>query len=252
MLVRLVYPPQCLTCAEWVQSDFGLCPTCWRDTPFVGIGGTVCDLCGMPVLPDPDAGADDPAPICDDCTTLARPWSRGRTALLYRDNACRIVLGLKHGDRQDYARPAARWMARAAGRMLVGPDGVPETPMPPVLLAPIPLHWRRMLKRRYNQAALLALGMGRLMDLPVCPDLLRRTRSTRIHQGLTATDRFANMQDAIAVTPRHRGRIKGATVLLVDDVMTSGATLAAAADACLSAGATDVLVQTLARVAKGD
>ncbi|TKA95662.1 ComF family protein, partial [Cereibacter changlensis] len=93
--LRLLYPPQCLTCDALVTTDFGLCGPCWRETPF--ITGLVCDLCGTP-LPGEDPGH---AVHCDDCLTLARPWARGRAALLYKDNGRRIVLALKHGDRLD-------------------------------------------------------------------------------------------------------------------------------------------------------
>lgn len=232
--LHLVWPPQCISCGAPVTTDFGLCGPCWRQTPF--IVGLVCDLCGTP-LPGEDTGQ----PVhCDDCLAIARPWHQGRAALLYKDNARQIVLSLKHGDRLDLARPAAGWMARAAAPLL----------LPGTLVAPVPLHWRRLIMRRYNQSALLSAAVARLAGLDHCPDLLLRRRATPSQEGRTRDDRFDNLSGALSLHPRRAARVKDRPVLLVDDVMTSGATLAAAAEACLASGATRVSVLALARVAK--
>jgi predicted amidophosphoribosyltransferase len=234
--LRLLYPPQCLCCDTQVAEDFALCPACWRDTPF--IAGLVCDLCGTP-LP----GEGDGQPVhCDDCLRIARPWSQGRAAMRYGGNARKMVLSLKHGDRLDLAAPAARWMARSAG----------ATIEPGVLVAPVPLHWLRLLKRRYNQAALLSTALARHAGLDHCPDLLIRPHRTPTQEGRNREARFANLAAAIRVNPRRRSALAERPVLLVDDVMTSGATLAAAAEACLAAGAARVSVLVLARVAEDD
>ena len=217
-----------------MDSDFGLCGPCWRDTPF--IGGTICDTCGVPLPGDDDTGSLK----CDDCLITPRPWVEGRAALLYRDNARRLVLALKHGDRQEIAQPAALWMARAI-------DDLPKQHM---IVAPVPLHWTRLLKRRYNQSALLAQALARHTDLPVCPDLLQRHQRTQSLDGMTKENRFSSVKGAIRVHPKRRHRLAGRPVLLVDDVMTSGATLSAAADACLAAGSGPVYVVALARVSK--
>jgi predicted amidophosphoribosyltransferase len=232
--LHLLYPPQCLTCGAMVTTDFGLCGTCWRETPF--ISGLVCDQCGVP-MPGEETGKPE---HCDDCLTIARPWSRGRSALLYKDNARAMVLALKHGDRLDLARPAAQWMLRAAGLILE----------PGMLVAPVPLHWMRLFLRRYNQSVLLSQAIAQLAALEHCPDLLTRSRSTPSQEGRGRDARFANMQGVIALHPRQGKRAEGRHVLLVDDVMTSGATLAAAAEACVAGGARAVSVLTMARVAK--
>lgn len=232
--LRVLYPARCLTCGVQVQTDFGLCGPCWRDTPFTA--GLVCDLCGLP-LP---GGRPGEVAHCDDCLRIPRPWRQGRSAMLYLGNARRMVLALKHGDRQDLAGPCGWWMAQALTG--VATDGM--------LLAPVPLHRFRLLKRRYNQAALLARALARELGAECCPDLMTRHRATPSLDGKSAADRFATLDGAITVPPARRDRIRGRHLLIVDDVMTAGATLAACAQACLEAGARDVSVVTLARVAK--
>ena len=231
--LHLLYPPQCLVCGALVTTDFGLCGPCWRETPF--IAGLACDQCGLP-LQGEDTGKPE---LCDDCLTIARPWSRGRAAMLYKDNARAMVLALKHGDRLDLVRPAATWMLRAATPILE----------PGMLVAPIPLHWKRLFKRRFNQSAFLSAAIAASARLDHCPDLLIRPRATGTQDGKGRDARFANMSGAIALHPRRVEQVIGRHVLLVDDVMTSGATLAAASEACLAGGAAAVSVLTLARVA---
>lgn len=232
--LHLIYPPQCLSCDARVTTDFGLCGECWRDTPF--ITGLVCNQCGTP-LPGQDTGHPE---VCDDCLTIARPWSQGRAAMLYRDNARHMVLALKHGDRLDLARPAANWLLKAAQPML----------SPNMMVAPIPLHWLRLIKRRYNQSALLSAAFAKLAHLDHCPDLLIRRRHTPSQEGRSRDARFANLANSLAIHPRRTNAATGRHILLVDDVMTSGATFAAAAEACVAAGAIGVSVLALARVAK--
>ncbi|VAW03195.1 Competence protein F homolog, phosphoribosyltransferase domain; protein YhgH required for utilization of DNA as sole source of carbon and energy [hydrothermal vent metagenome] len=235
--LHLIYPPRCTICGDQVESDFGLCGPCWRDTPF--ISGLVCEACGVPLPGEEDA---DQVVHCDDCLKIARPWTRGRAALLYRDNGRRLVLALKHGDRHDVVRPAAMWMAQAARVLLV--DNM--------LIAPVPLHWIRMLRRRYNQAALLAEGVANETGLAWCPDLLTRPRRTKSLEGMGLDARFKTLEGAVTAHPKRRHRMAGRHVLLIDDVMTSGATFSAAAQACFASGAKDVSILALARVAKDD
>ena len=233
-VLRLVYPPRCVSCGEMIERDFALCARCWGQIDF--IAGLVCECCGTP-LPGEETGTPE---YCDECLARPRPWSQGRAALLYRDRARHLVLALKHGDRTDLARPAGEWMRRA-GRPILTPG---------LLVAPVPLNRWRLLRRRYNQAALLSREVAASSGQEHCPDLLLRPRATPKQDGMGAEARFANLDGAIAVNPRRRDRLQGRKVLLVDDVMTSGATLSAAAEACLAAGADEVRVLVLARVAK--
>ncbi len=232
--LRLIYPPRCTICGTQVDSEFGLCGPCWRDTPI--ISGLCCNACGVPL---PGEETETPE-YCDDCLRVARPWYSGRAALIYKDNGRKLVLALKHGDRQEILRPAAKWMAHAAAPLLT----------PDMLIAPVPLHWMRFLRRTYNQSALLSGALARDLGHAHCPDLLLRPRRTRSLDGLGRDDRFAMLERAIIVHPKRKHLIQGRDVLLVDDVMTSGATLSAATQACHAAGAGRVCVLTLARVAK--
>ena len=235
--IRAIYPPSCMGCAEPALEDHALCGRCWRDTPF--ISGLVCDLCGVAL---PGEGASSDGLVCDDCMKIARPWNRGRSTLEYRDRARRFVLQLKHGDRTDLARPLAAWMARAAQPLLTGP----------ALLVPVPLHRTRLFARRYNQAALLAKGMGESLDQPTGLDVLLRTVRTPLLGGLNRDERFRTLADIFAVSQKRRDQIEDRHILLVDDVMTTGATLAACTEALMAAGAQIVDVVTLARATKAD
>ncbi len=232
--LALIYPPRCMGCGALTESDFGLCGACWRETPF--IGGAVCDSCGVPVMGE----EDDHRIECDDCLKTAPPWQAGRAAMLYDGKARSLILALKHGDRPELARPAARWLAQA-GQGLFRPN---------MLIAPVPLHWSRLLKRRYNQSALLAQNLAREVGQECIPDLLLRRVRTPVLDGKTAGERADILDGAIAVHPKRGHHIKGRDVLLIDDVMTSGATLAACTRVCQAARANHIFVLALARVAK--
>lgn len=233
--LRLLYPPQCISCGGLVDSEGALCSSCWRETRF--ILGTICDSCGVPLM-----GGSEPNEVlhCDGCRAHPPQWNRGRAAILYKDVGRKLVLGLKHGDRQDYAKPAATWMARVA-------DEIVEED---TIVAPIPLHWSRFLKRRYNQSSLLSREIAHQLGLEHCSDLLKRVRRTVSLEGLGPKERAATVDTAIAVNPTKRHLIQDRPVLLVDDVLTTGATFNAAAKVCFASRACEVNVITLARVAQ--
>lgn len=231
-----LYPPVCVACGAETGSSGGLCPDCFREAGFVA--GPVCRRCGVPM---PGLQAGDA--VCDGCRHAPPAWDEGRAAALYEGPVRRAALALKHGDRLDVATVAAPWLMRAGRELLARSD----------LVAPVPLHWTRLLRRRFNQSAELARALCRHAARPeaLAPDLLRRIRRTPSQEGRERAARFANMAGAVAVAPRWRGRVAGRRVLLVDDVMTTGATLSACAEALRAAGAAEVHVLVLARVARG-
>lgn len=235
----MIYPPQCLNCGAGVAEDGALCPECWRDTEF--IGSCACSRCAAPLPGDGiDGPADDASLLCDDCLTTPRPWRRGRAAAVYAGTGRALVLALKHGDRPDLAPALGQWLARAAGPLV----------RPGMVVVPVPLHPRRMLARKYNQAALLGAQVARVHGLRQVPAALVRTRHTPMQDHGSVGDRAANVEGALAVPSRMQPAIAGRAILLVDDVMASGATLSAAARALTEAGSGPVSVAVLARAVK--
>ncbi|WP_252952968.1 ComF family protein [Siccirubricoccus soli] len=232
----LLLPPHCLTCDAPVQLQGTLCAACFAGLSF--IGAPCCACCGVPF---PHAGHGMPGPegpLCEVCVAMPRAFARARAALRYDAGAQKLILPFKHADRTELAGPLALHMARAGAALLARAD----------LLAPVPLHWRRLFRRRYNQAALLAGRLARHAGKPNVPDLLRRSRATPPLGEMGAAERAAVLADAFRVPARLAPRLAGKRVLLVDDVMTSGATAEACARALLEAGAASVEVLAAARV----
>ena len=225
-------PPRCLGCGALTEDTGLLCPNCWNRVTF--IGPPQCAACGLPFEFDLDEDA-----LCGACARHHPAFGRARAVMAYDDGCRSLILGFKHGDRTDAAPALGRWMVRAAADLVAAAD----------LIVPVPLHWTRLFARRYNQAALLADRMGRETDIPVAPDLLVRRRRTPSQGGLGARQRRENLRGAIAVHPAWRRRLDG-NVLLVDDVLTTGATAEACARVLRRGGARRVDVLTLARVVR--
>jgi len=232
-LLDSVLPPLCLGCNEIVAEPGALCATCWPAFSF--IAAPMCARCGVPFAEDIGENAQ-----CGACLRRPPRYLRARSALVYDDRSRRLVLPFKHGDRTDMAKSCGLWMARAGHELLAEAD----------LVAPVPLHWRRLFTRRYNQALLLAHSAARPSGRPVVPDLLHRARWTGSQGKRTAKERRKNVQSAFSVNARWVGQVKGKAVLLVDDVLTTGATVEACTLALQRAGARHVDVLTLARAVR--
>lgn len=234
MALDALLPPRCLACGAVVGDDGGLCAVCWSSMAF--IAEPICDCCGTPL---PFAGPEDAAgrQLCAECAAVTPVLARARAALVYDDASKPLLLGFKHADRLHAARAFAAWMLRAGGVLLSDAD----------VIVPAPLHRRRLFLRRYNQASVLALALGRLTGKPALVDALERRRATPSQGRLGREARRRNVAGAFAVTPAGRRAVAGRRVLLVDDVMTTGATAAECAKALLAAGAAAVDALTLAR-----
>jgi ComF family protein len=231
-LLDLVLPPRPLdeASAHGVQS-VGLSADSWSRIKF--IEAPFCDGCGTPFDYDLGAGAR-----CAACQARPSAFDHARAACLYDDASRDLILKLKHADRTDLAALFARWLARAAADVLGDTDAV----------VPVPLHRWRLLKRRYNQAAEIARPLAAAAGLPYWPDALGRRRRTDSQGGKSGSGRRRNVAGAFEAAQRWRPRIAGARLLLVDDVLTTGATVEGCARALRAAGAARVDVVVIARV----
>ena len=234
MLLDAVLPPQCLTCDQPVGAPGQFCAGCFRRTRF--ITAPCCSACGAPFGA---ARREEASPLCESCLARSPSWGEGRAAIGYDDQARRILLPFKYGDRIETAQALAPLMARAGAALLARAD----------LLVPVPLHRWRLLGRRYNQSALLAQALSKLSGRPAVLDALRRVRKTPSLGTLSPAGRTAALAGAIAVSEWRNGMLQDARVLLIDDVLTTGATAEACTRALLDAGAGGVDVLAAARVA---
>lgn len=202
----VLLPPRCLACGEIVAEPGTLCAGCWPHLAF--LGPPMCACCGYPFDHDTGTGA-----LCGACLRAPPVFDRARSVLRYDDHSRELVIAFKHRDRTDAARGYARWMARAGADVLADAE----------LLVPVPLHRLRLLARRYNQSAELARALVRETGVLCAPDLLARTRRTPSQGRMSATQRRRNVQGAFAVRGAWRDRVAGRSVVLIDDVLTTGA-----------------------------
>lgn len=226
----LVFPPQALDGGPAPLSA-GFTAEAWSRITF--LDDPLCDGCGTPFEYDPG-----PSVRCPACTARPRTFGRARAACLYDDASRGVILQLKHADRLDLAPLFARWLSRAARDLLAEADAV----------VPVPLHPLRLLRRRYNQAAEIARPLARQWGLDYLPDALVRRRATETQGGKSGAGRRRNVAGAFAVPPRRVVQIAGRRIVLVDDVLTTGATAEGCARALIRAGAARVDVAVVARV----
>lgn len=233
-VLDLLYPPLCIGCRSQVAEPGSLCPACWRNVNF--LDGPGCSCCGLPFELDPGGET-----LCAACLADPPAFDRARAVMRYDETSRGPILALKHADRLDLAPGFARWLERA-GKPLLGEADI---------IVPVPLHASRLWRRRYNQAAELARALGRLAAKPVEPTLLHRTRATPSQGAMpSAKARRRNMRGAFRVAEDRRLILDGRTLLLIDDVLTTGATADACARALKRAGAAKVHVLALARVVR--
>ncbi len=228
----MLLPPTCLGCDAATDAPGRFCPACFRAVAF--IGAHCCDACGLGFAYARQAQGG----LCPECAGDRPVWRHGRAALTYDGPAKKLVLAFKHGDRPEHARALAAMMARAGAGLLAGAD----------LLVPVPLHRARLRRRRYNQAAMLSHALTRLGGPVTLADALRRTRATDSLGHLGVFARAAALQGAIAARPSRVAALHGRRVVLVDDVLTTGATATACAEALMAAGVASVDVLVAARV----
>jgi len=223
-------PPLCAACREPVE-DQGLCATCWSKLSF--IARPFCERLGIPFAYDPGPGMLSMEAIADPPS-----YHRARAAVRYDDVARALVHAFKYGDRLDLTPTIGRWTAGAGRELLADADA----------LVPVPLHWRRLWSRRFNQSAALAEAVSAASGVAVLHAAIKRVKATAHQVGLSKSERATNVQGAFRVSDEGKAKVTGRRLVLIDDVLTSGATADACARALLRAGAANVDVLVFARV----
>ncbi len=227
----MALPPLCPSCRAPLGDGVGLCADCWSKLSL--IEPPYCARLGIPFTYDPGPGLLSMEAIAD-----PPAYDRARAAVRYDDVARALVLSFKYGDRLDLAPMMGQWMARAGRELLKEADA----------LLPVPLHWRRLWARRFNQSAALAKAISGIAGVPVLHGALKRVRATPQQVGLSKSERADNVQGAFRVPAEEKPHVTGRRLVLIDDVLTSGATVDTCARALLRAGAAHVDVLVFARV----
>lgn len=230
-LIDLILPPRCAISGDIVPVQGTLSPEAWQSLRF--IAAPFCACCGYPFEFETEKSG-----LCGPCLTEPPPFSTARAALTYDEASRNLILRFKHGDHLQLVPTLVPMLVRAGGEVIAGAD----------LVIPVPLHRWRLLSRRYNQAALLANGIGRATGKSVMAEGLIRTRATLTQGHKGARDRAANVRNAFIVNPRLD--VNGKTILLIDDVYTTGATVKECTKTLLKSGAKAVHILAIARVVK--
>jgi len=235
LVTDVALPQLCAACREPVESA-GLCASCWSKTGF--IAPPYCARLGTPFAFEDGPSGDGPGRLS--LAAIADPpaYERARAAVCYDDIAKQLVHALKYADRLDLAPMMGRWMANAGRELLGEADAI----------VPVPLHWRRQWARRFNQSAQLCEVIAKASGRPVLHGALRRVKATPHQVGLGKSERAQNVQGAFRVSAEGKAEVSGRRLVLVDDVLTSGATVDACTRALLRAGAAAVDVLVFARV----
>ncbi len=232
-IINFILPPSCVISGRPVEKQGMISPEVWSSLSF--IAEPLCDCCGRPFDFEQPEGT-----LCGECLAERPHYNRSRSALQYNDSSRELILKFKHTDHTHAVIAFLPWMKRAGARLIENSD----------CTVPVPLHRWRFLKRRYNQAALIAQALSRETGLAYHPEAIERVRATRSQGHLSAKDRARNVRKAFTIPENRQPEIRGKRVLLIDDVYTTGATVNECALALLKAGCAEVNVLTLARVVK--
>lgn len=226
----LLLPHHCLLCEQPVADVQQFCQACFKKFRFVT--EPRCQKCGLPFPADVGQGE-----TCWDCEQQPPAFTAARAVWLYDDAARAVILPFKHADRLEFSPRLVKYLFEQVQ------DWLPQLDM----VIPIPLHWWRLWQRGYNQSAIVAMALAKMIGKTYAPEALRRRLATRSQGGLTRPERWANLR---GVFTAKASLIQGRRILLVDDVMTTGATLNSGAETLLKQGAKEVYALALARVTK--
>lgn len=233
--IDTLLPPRCAVSGEIVAEQGMTAPHIWRDLDFIAT--PFCPTCGVPFDYDVEEKT-----ICAACITAPPPYTTARAALIYNDHSRKLILGFKYSDKLYAVKSFTPWLERVGAEALSQADA----------LIPVPLHYWRMVRRRYNQAAIIADDLGDTVGLPVVKQALIRTKATKAQGYLNPDERLKNIRGAFAIHPKYKEQIQGKTLIIIDDVYTTGVTVKECARILLKAGAKEIHVLAVARVNKTD
>jgi len=226
-----IFPPRCFGCRERIAQHGHLCAVCWEKMEF--LPASHCDVCGRPFGRHMHMVLQ-----CGACLEKPPPYARLRFVCQYNGFARTLITRFKYGDDLSYYPILARWMAHYGAAVIQEAE----------VIIPVPLHRLRLWKRRYNQAVLFARQVHRIQGIPLFTTVLKRPHHTISQTKLTRSKRKLNVRSAFVVDKRKKRQIIGRHVLLIDDVVTTGATVEACTKVLLKAGAAKVSVLAFARV----
>lgn len=230
VVMNLMFPPRCPSCHGYVESEGNFCGECFAKLRL--IEDPCCMACGAPFSFPTEADTR-----CPTCLVTPPNYDRARAALVYDATSAPLISALKFNDQWANLERYVAQMLRAGAPLMEGVD----------LLVPVPLHWRRLMTRKFNQSALLAFGLSERTGTPCMPNLLQRVRYTKPQMRMKREERLKNVKRAFAVRPGKEEMLRNKIVLLIDDVVTTGATVNACAAALKQAGAKEVRVLALAK-----
>lgn len=233
--VDTILPPRCVVTGTYVDRQGMVSPQAWRELSFITT--PYCVSCGVPLAFEMGGGS-----ICAPCTQSMPSFDKARSALIYDDSSRNIILRFKHADQTHAVHAFIPWILRAGHEFIEDAD----------FIVPVPLHRYRLLKRRYNQAALIARELAKETAGTYVADLLQRRRSTPSQGYMNFKERHKNVKNAFVISPRHALKIRGKSIVLVDDVYTTGATVKECTKILKKAGASKVYVLTLARTVRSE
>ncbi|MTI08661.1 ComF family protein [Curvivirga aplysinae] len=228
-------PPHCLSCHKEILQPQSICEDCWPQLSF--LTQPICHCCGYPF--ENNIGISNQS-YCAACHAKRPHFHMARAAVTYNDLSRDLLLKFKHGDQQHIAPLFTRWLNMAA---LHFPEDIDVD-----YVIPIPLHRKRLIKRRFNQAALLAKRYAKQNDLIYIPNLLQRIKPTKPQGHLSLKARRRNLQGAFSVPQTFHKKLENRTILIIDDVYTTGSTVEEAAKILRKNGAKDVYILSVARV----
>jgi len=228
-----VLPPRCIGSGAIVDAQGMIAPDLWTQLGF--ISNPQCNICGLPFEFN---DISDVGLVCGACIENPPRFDIGRSALVYNDASRRLLLRFKYGDTQHAAVPFAKWIHMAGQEHIERAD----------MIIPVPLHWQRLWRRRFNQSALLATALTRISHIPTHLDILKRIRFTGPQKGLSKKNRQKNVRMAFQIDTKFKDSLKGKNVILIDDVMTSGSTLNECSKVLKSRGVKHITALTIARV----